>query len=145
MPSARIAQTFTIQTTEDTIDEGTVAKLSQSPSLARRVAVDLHRASAPPSTVTTTITDDDDCPDRHHAQREPVNSLGEDDAATSVTVTATLNGSSTLPSDTVVTIGTLAGTATKDTDYTATSSLATMTIPANATTRNREHHHHTDG
>ena len=42
-----------------------------------------------------------------------------------------MNGS-TLPSDTVVTIGTLAGTATKDTDYTATS-LASITIPANST------------
>ena len=55
--------------------------------------------------------------------------MGEDDAATSVTVTATLNGS-TLPSDTVVTIGTLSGSATKGTDYTATS-LASITIPAN--------------
>ena len=45
-------------------------------------------------------------------------------------MTATLNGS-TLPSDTVVTIGTLAGTATKDTDYTATT-LASITIPANS-------------
>ena len=55
--------------------------------------------------------------------------LGEDDNATSVTVKATLNGS-TLPTATVVTIGTLAGTATEDTDYTATS-LASITIPAN--------------
>ena len=58
------------------------------------------------------------------------NILGEDDSATSITVTATLNGS-TLPSDTVVTIGTLAGTATKDTDYTATT-LGNITISTNS-------------
>ena len=29
---------------------------------------------------TTTITDDDDAPIRHHAEREPVNTLGEDDS-----------------------------------------------------------------
>ena len=60
------------------------------------------------------------------------NSLGEDDAATSVTITATLQGDSTRTTPTVVTIGTLAGTATKDTDYTVTS-LASITIAANAT------------
>ena len=56
--------------------------------------------------------------------------MGEDDSATSVTVTATLNGS-TLPSNTVVTIGTLTGSATKGTDYSATS-LTSITIPANS-------------
>ena len=40
-----------------------------------------------------------------------------------------LNGGTTRTSATVVTIGTLAGTATKDTDYTATS-LTSITIPA---------------
>ena len=58
--------------------------------------------------------------------------LGEDDAETTVTVTATLNGG-TLPSDTVVTIGTLSGGATEDTDYTATA-LASITIRANSST-----------
>ena len=58
-------------------------------------------------------------------------SLGEADNATSVTVTATLQGGAR-SSDTVVSIGALSGTATKDSDYTATS-LATITIPANAT------------
>ena len=59
-------------------------------------------------------------------------SLGEDDAATSVTVTATLSGS-TLPSPTVVTIGTFTGGATKGTDYAATA-LASITILANSST-----------
>ena len=78
--------------------------------------------------MSTTITDDDDAPTGITLSASP-NTLGEDDAATSVTVTATLNGS-TLPSNIVVTIGTLAGSATKGTDYTATS-LASITIPAN--------------
>ena len=78
--------------------------------------------------MTTTIADDDDAPSGITLSASP-NTLGEDDAATSITVTATLNGS-TLPSDTLVTIETLAGSATKDTDYTATT-LASITIPAN--------------
>ena len=49
-----------------------------------------------------------------------------------MTITATLQGDSTRTTPTVVTIGTLAGTATEDTDYTATT-LASITIPANAT------------
>ena len=81
--------------------------------------------------MTTTITDDDDAPTGITLSPSP-SSLGEDDAATSLTVTATLNGS-TLPNDTVVTISTLAGTATKGTDYTATA-LASITIPANTGT-----------
>ena len=56
-------------------------------------------------------------------------------------MTATLNGGSTLPSNTVVTIGTLAGTATKDTDYAATT-LASITIPANSTSGDGHADHH---
>ena len=48
-----------------------------------------------------------------------------------MTVTATLSGGTTRTSATVVTIGTLAGSATKGTDYTATA-LASITIPANS-------------
>ena len=124
------SQTFTVQTTEDTLDESTgeiftvtISSPSggggQSPSLATS------------KSVTTTITDDDDAPTGITLSANP-STLGEDDAATSITITATLNGDSTRTSATVVTIGTLAGTATKGTDYTATS-LATITIPANST------------
>ena len=118
-------QTFTVQTTEDTIDEGsgeTFTVTISSPSGGGGPAPSIGTAS-----VSTTITDDDDAPSGITLSASP-SSLGEDDVATSVTVTATLSGS-TLPSDTVVTIGTLAGTAIKDTDYTATS-LASITIPA---------------
>ena len=80
--------------------------------------------------MTTTITDDDAAPTGITLSADP-NTLGEDDAATSITVTATLSGGTTRASDTVVTIGTLSGTATKGTDYTATT-LASITIPANS-------------
>ena len=147
------AQTFTVQTTEDTVDEGTGETFT--------VAISNPTGGGGPSpslgtakSVTTTITDDDAAPSGITLSASP-SSLGEDDSATSVTVTATLNGS-TLPSDTVVTIGTLAGSATKDTDYTATT-LASITIPANSASgtgtltitpdgrhrgrRRRDHHH----
>ena len=78
--------------------------------------------------VTTTITDDDVV--TGITLSVSPSSVGEDDDATEITVTATLDGG-TLPSDTVVTIGTLAGTAGSS-DYSVTTSLASITIPANA-------------
>ena len=125
--TAASPQTFTVQTTEDEIDESdeTFTVTISSPS----------GGGATPalgtSTVTTTITDDDAAPTGITLSASP-STLGEDDAATSVTVTATLNGGTTRTSPTVVTIGTLSGSATKDTDYTA-GTLASITIPANST------------
>ena len=121
-------KTFTVQTTDDTVDEGTGETFTVSisgPAGGGGAAPSLGTA-----TVTTTITDDDAAPTGITLSANP-NSLGEDDAATGITITATMNGS-TLPSDTVVTIGTLEGTATGGTgnDYTA-STLASITIPAN--------------
>ena len=126
--SAAGSQTFTVQTTQDTIDEGTGETFTvsiSSPSGGGGPTPGLGTSKS----ITTTITDDDAAPSGIALSASP-SSLGEDDAATSVTVTATLNGS-TLPSPTVVTIGTLAGGATKDTDYTATT-LSSITIPANS-------------
>ena len=123
------SQTFTVQTAEDTIDEGTGETFTvtvSSPSGGGGPTPSIGTAS-----VSTTIDDDDDAPSGITLSTSP-STLGEDDSATSVTVTATLQGDSTRPSDTVVTIGTLAGTATKGTDYSATS-LASITIPANST------------
>ena len=123
------SQTFTVQTTEDAIDEGTGETFTvtiSSPSGGGGPAPSLHATN---HTVTTTITDDDDAPSGITLSANP-STLGEDDSATSITVTATLSGGTTRTSATVVTIGTLAGTATKDTDYSATS-LASITIPAN--------------
>ena len=127
-PTAAGSQTFTVQTTDDTVDEGTGETFTvaiSSPAGGGGPAPSL----ATTKTVTTTITDDDAAPTGITLSANP-NSLGEDDAATSVTVTATLQGDSTRPTATVVTIGTLSGTATKDTDYTA-GTLTSITIPAN--------------
>ena len=120
------SQTFTVQTTEDDVDEGTGETFTVSISSPTGGGGPTPSLEAAPS-ITTTITDDDDA--SGITLSASPSSLGEDDSATSVTVTATMNGG-TLPSDTVVTIGTLSGTATKDTDYTATT-LASITIPAN--------------
>ena len=122
------SQTFTVQTTGDDVDEGTGETFTVS--ISSPLGGGGPAPSLGTSSVSTTITDDDDAPTGITLSANP-NSLGEDDSATSVTVTATLNGS-TLPSDTVVTIGTLSGTAAKDTDYTATT-LASIAIPANST------------
>ena len=125
------AQTFTVRTTEDSLDEGsgeTFTTTISSPGGGGGPAPTLGTSS-----VTTTINDDDDNNDVLTGIRLTASpsSLGEDDGATSVTVTATLQGGRVRPSATVVTIGTLSGAAIKDTDYTATS-LATITIPANS-------------
>ena len=125
--SAAGSQTFTVQTTDDTVDEGTGETFTvsiSSPSGGGGPTVSLGT-----STVTTTITDDDNAPTGITLSADP-SSLGEDDGETTVTVTATLAGG-TLPSDTVVTVGTFTGGATKGTDYTATA-LASVTIPANS-------------
>ena len=121
-------KTFTVQTTEDTVAESgeTFTVTISSPSGGGGPTPSLGTASV----ITTTIDDDDDASTGITLSASP-SSLGEDDSATSVTVTATLNGS-TRTEATVVTIGTLSGTATAGTgkDYTATS-LASITIPAN--------------
>ena len=101
------SQTFTVQTTGDTIDEGTGEIFTvtiSSPSGGGGPAPSLGTSKS----VTTTIADDDDAPSGITLSASP-NTLGEDDAATSVTVTAALNGGTTRTSATVVTIGTLAG------------------------------------
>ncbi len=121
------SQTFTVQTTEDNVDEGTGETFTvsiSSPSGGGGPTPSLNTSA----TVTTTITDDDDA--SGITLSASPSSLGEDDGETSVTVTATLNGS-TLPGSTTVTIGTVSGSATKDTDYTVGTSLASITIPAN--------------
>ena len=122
------SQTFTVQTSEDTLDESdeTFTVSISSPSGGGGPAPSLGTAKS----VTTTITDDDDAPTGITLSASP-STLGEDDGQTDITVKATLNGSART-SDTVVTIGTLAGSATKDTDYEVNTALSTITIPANS-------------
>ena len=124
------SQTFTVQTTEDTFDESgeTFTVTISNPSGGGGPTPSLGSAKS----VTTTIDDDDAALTGIKLTVSP-SSLGEDDGETEITVTATLQGgSTTLPTNTVVTIGTLSGTATKDTDYSVATALASITIPANA-------------
>ena len=123
------SQTFTVQTTEDNVDEGTGETFTVSISSPSGGGGPAPSLQTTPS-ITTTISDDDTA--SGITLSASPSSLGEDDAETTVTVTATLNGG-TLPSDTVVTIGTFTGGATKGTDYTATA-LASITIRANSST-----------
>ena len=122
------SQTFTVSTTEDSIDEGTGETFTVT------ISSPVGGGGASPTlgtaTVSTTITDDDAPSDI--ALSVDTSSIAENDSATTFTVTATLNGGVTRTSATVVTIGTLAGSATEDTDYEVTTSLASITIPPNS-------------
>ena len=122
------SQTFTVSTEEDTFDESdeTFTVTISSPSGGGGPAPTIGTASV----VTTTIDDDDDAISGITLSVNP-SSVGEDDAKTSFTVTASLGGSTTRPSDTVVTL-TLGGTAGSS-DYTVNTSLGSITIPANST------------
>ena len=82
------------------------------------------------SVITTTIGDDDDAISGIALTVSPT-SVGEDDGKTEFTVTASLGGTTTRPSSTVVTL-TLAGTAGSS-DYTVNTALGSITIPANET------------
>ena len=85
---------------------------------------------ANPSPVTLTITDDDTAPTTASLSVSP-SSVGEEDSATTVTVTATLAGSVTFDADktVTVTVGKDGDTAISGTDYTAVSDV-TLTITA---------------
>ena len=79
-----------------------------------------------------TLTDDETAPGTIALTTAPT-SVGEDDSATQVTVTATLDGSVTLPGATAVTVSVGGGSATSGTDYTAVESF-TLTIAATEST-----------
>ena len=122
-------QTFTVRTTQDTIDE---------PDETFTVRLDSPTGGGGPvpglattSSVTTTITDDDALTGIT-LSADPDTLEEDQELAETVTVTATLEGGSTRTEATVVTIGTLSGSATKGTDYTVTTALASITIPADS-------------
>ena len=112
-----------MQTTEDILDES-------DETFTVTVSSPLGGGGPTPtlgtSSVTTTISDNDDAP-RDIALSVTPNTLREDDDATEITVTATLNGGTTRTTDTKVTI-TLGGTAASS-DYTVTTALGSITIP----------------
>lgn len=87
-----------------------------------------------PADRTLTITDDDAASTTVALSVDP-DEVAEDDAATTITVTGTLNaGARTSATDVTVTVGSGSGTgaATSGTDFTAVSDF-TLAIPANAT------------
>ena len=81
-------------------------------------------------TATLTITDDDTAPTAITLSLNPA-AVGESAAATTVTVTASLNNSP-LPTATTVTVSRTGGTATSGTDYPAVTDFV-ITIPAEQT------------
>ena len=108
--------TFTLTPTNDSIAEGDES-------------IDVTGTAAD-FTVTkaqVTLTDDETAPAAITLTVSPT-SVEEDDGATTVTVTATLGGSATLPDATEVTVSVGGGTATSGTDYAAVSDFA-VTIP----------------
>ncbi len=114
--------TIEVQTTEDTIAEGaeTFTVTLASPT----------NATLGTSTATGTITDDDTAPTTASLSVSP-SSVGEEDSATTVTVTATLAGSTTFAANKTVTVkvGKDGDAAVSGTDYTAVSDV-TLTITA---------------
>ena len=137
------SQTFTVQTTEDSYDEGTGETFTVSisgPTGGGGPSPTLGKSS-----ITTTITDDDvpvSNPDRPYQPPlhiEPLvdirlsvdpDSVYESDGETSFDVTATRRAG---PRSTDVKVQlTLAGTATRNADYTVSTALPSITIPANS-------------
>ena len=109
--------TFMLTPTQDSVSEG-------------NETIDVTGAASG-FTVTQaemTLTDDETAPTAIALTTAP-SSVGEDDSATEVTVTATLGGSVTLASATEVTVSVGGGTATSGTDYTAVENFK-LTIAA---------------
>ena len=114
--SARGTGTFTLTPTQDSLAEGDET-------------IDVT-GSATDFTVTqaeVTLTDDETAPGSITLSVSPT-SVEEDDGATTITVTATLGGSATLPGATEVSVSVGGGTATSGTDYAAVPDF-TVTIP----------------
>ncbi len=108
-------QTVDVQTTDDAIDEGSGESFTfaiSSPTGGGGPSPSLGASSS-----VTTITDDDAAPTGITLSVNP-SEVDESDGATNVTVTATLNGSTTRAENTAVTV-TLSGTAAHGADYSA--------------------------
>ena len=123
-------QTFTVATTEDTLNEGNETFLVE---LTEPVGATIADAEA-----TGTITNDDAVPttltlavDADNATENVQTSLAENGGAKTVKVTATLGGSTQFDVDKTVTliIGDDDDSATEGTDYTTVDDI-TLTIPA---------------
>ncbi len=123
--SASGTATVNIDPTQDTLDEGTGETIVFDGTATGSLTVNEG---------ALTITDDDATPTIIDLSASPT-SIGEGDSATTVTITATLRGSATRTTNTVVTLGTsLGGNATKGAmsgnDYSHTALPTSITINA---------------
>ncbi|MDE0644028.1 MAG: hypothetical protein OXH95_07880, partial [bacterium] len=115
--------TITVDTTEDVIDEPDETFLVELSSPTNATLGDDDTAAG-------TITDDDDTPTAITLSVDE-GTVGEEDGAQTITVTASLDGSTRFDkaTDVTVTVGDSSDTATEGTDYTEVDDF-TVTIPA---------------
>ena len=113
--------TFTLTPTQDSVSEGD-----------ETIDVTGSAGGITVTKATMTLTDDETAPGTIALTTAPI-SVGEDDSATQVTVTATLGGSVTLAGATEVAVSVGGGSATSGTDYTAVADF-TLTIAATEST-----------
>ena len=116
---ASAAGTFTLDPTDDAIDEGAGETVAVSGSTADGDPVDATEV---------TITDNDGAPTGITLTVDPV-SVPEGANATTVTVTAAVNGGSAYAAAKTVTVAVSSGTAVEGTDFASVADFA-ITIPA---------------
>ena len=121
------AQTVTVTGVNDDVDDGEQMYIIE---LAAAVSTDPNYSGVDPDDVSVSNTDNDAAPTSITLTVQP-NSLSEGDSATDVTVTATLDGGTTVSTATTVTLS-LGGSAVSGTDYSATA--PTITIAAETAT-----------
>ena len=119
--SASATGRFTLDPTEDVIDEGTGETVSVTGSTPASDTVDATEV---------TIADNDGAPTGITLTASP-ESVVESANATTVTVTATVNGTTAYAADKAVTVVVGSGTATEGTDFASVADF-TITIPAGA-------------
>ena len=123
--SSDTSKTFTFTAAADDVDDDADSVLLEFGELPDRVSA--PDTTARPASATVSITDDDSALASITLTTLPTSVL-ESASGTTVTVTATLDGSATLPGATEVTVSVGGGTATSGTDYAAVSDF-TVTIP----------------
>ncbi len=117
-------KTLTVATTQDVVHEGDETFLVQLSDPTGATITDAEG--------TGTITDDDAAPTGITLAVSPI-SIDEDDGATGVTVTATVDGATRFATEQTITVSVGGGTATSGTDYTAVADFA-IAIAAGAAT-----------
>ncbi len=124
------SKTVTVQTTEDVLAESDETFEVRLSSAAKGADDPGGAPTITDATAVGTITDDDLPPSGITLTANP-DSVGEEDAATAVVVTAAVNGTTRYVDETTVTVSVGGGTATLVTDYAAVTNF-TITIAAGA-------------